>query len=114
MLKRTWLLFALPSIFTAVFALSSQLARSEEARSANQITVDNFTFMPQTITVPPNSTVTWVNKDDIPHVIASTDGTFKSKALDTDAQYSYTFTKSGTYKYYCSIHPKMTGTVVVQ
>ena len=82
--------------------------------SATEVRVDNFTFGPQTITVPVNSTVTWVNKDDIPHVIASNDGLFKSKALDTDQTYSFTFTKVGTYAYYCSIHPKMVGKVIVQ
>ena len=88
--------------------LKAQDAKGTEVR------VDNFTFAPDTLTVPVNSTVTWVNKDDIPHVIASTDGVFKSKALDTDQKFSYTFTKAGTYPYYCSIHPKMVGKIVVQ
>ena len=61
-----------------------------------------------------NSTVTWVNKDDIPHVIASNDGLFKSKALDTDQSFSYTFTKPGTYSYFCAIHPFMTARIIVQ
>jgi plastocyanin len=60
------------------------------------------------------STVTWTNKDDIPHTSVSTEGVFKSKVLDTDEKFSYTFTKAGTYPYYCTIHPKMTGKVVVQ
>ena len=79
-----------------------------------EIKVDNFTFSPETLTIPANSTVTWTNKDDVPHVIASTDGAFRSKGLDTDDRYSFKFTKPGTYSYYCSIHPKMTGKVVVQ
>ena len=79
-----------------------------------QITVDNFTFTPGTLTVPVNSTVTWINKDDVPHVIASSDGLFRSKGLDTDDHYSFTFTKPGTYSYFCSIHPKMVGKIVVQ
>jgi len=66
------------------------------------------------VTVPLNSTVTWTNKDDVPHVIASTDGVFRSKGLDTDDRYSFKFTRAGTYSYYCSIHPKMTGKIVVQ
>ena len=90
-------------------------AKSDDAKAQpSQIKVDNFTFGPDTLTVPVNSTVTWVNKDDIPHVIASNDGLFKSKALDTDDKFSFTFTKAGTYPYYCSIHPKMTGKVVVE
>ena len=76
--------------------------------------VDNFSFAPETLTVPANSTVTWVNRDDVPHVVASNDGLFKSKALDTDDKYSYTFAKAGTYSYYCSVHPKMVGKIVVQ
>jgi plastocyanin len=86
-------------------------AKSEA--SLTEVRVDNFTFGPDTLTVPVNTTVTWVNKDDVPHVIASNDGLFKSKALDTDDKYSYTFTKAGTYSYYCSIHPKMVGKIVV-
>ena len=104
-----------------VFALAIALlvvhptrVTGEEAKGGTAVNVDNFTFSPETLTVPVNSTVTWVNKDDIPHVIASNDGLFKSKALDTDQKYSYTFSKAGTYSYYCSIHPKMVGKIVVQ
>jgi plastocyanin len=78
-----------------------------------EVQVDNFTFGPDTLTVPADSTVTWLNKDDVPHVIASNDGIFRSKALDTDDKYSYTFTKPGTYEYFCSIHPKMVGKIIV-
>jgi plastocyanin len=106
---------ALPMAVFAILMLQPTRARSEEAKSApTQISVDNFTFAPNTLTVPVNSTVTWVNKDDVPHVIASNDGLFKSKALDTDDKYSYTFNKAGTYAYYCSVHPKMVGQIVVQ
>lgn len=99
----------------ALLAVGPTLASGEEAKGSDtEVKVDNFTFGPDTLTVPVNSTVTWVNKDDIPHVIASNDGLFKSKALDTDQQFSYTFTKAGTYPYYCSIHPKMVGKIVVQ
>ena len=105
---------ALPLALSAVLVLHPMRARGEDKSSPNEVRVDNFSFGPETLTVPPNSTVTWVNKDDVPHVIASNDGLFKSKALDTDDKYSYTFTKSGTYPYYCSIHPKMVGKIVVQ
>jgi plastocyanin len=104
---------ALPLAVAALFTMHPPRVTGENA-SGTEIRVDNFTFAPDTLTVPVNSTVTWVNKDDIPHVIASNDGVFKSKALDTDQKYSYTFTKAGTYPYYCSIHPKMVGKVVVQ
>lgn len=104
----------LPLALATVLILHPTRAKSEAAASPLEVRVDNFTFGPDTLTVPVNSTVTWVNKDDLPHVIASSDGVFKSKALDTDDKYSYTFTKAGTYAYYCSIHPKMVGKIVVQ
>ena len=105
----------LPLVLVAMLALYPTRAKGCESKvSPLQVQVDNFTFSPETLTVPVNSTVTWVNKDDVPHVIAGADGLFKSKALDTDDKYSYTFTKAGTYSYYCSIHPKMTGKIIVQ
>jgi plastocyanin len=109
------LAFALPLALVAVLILHPTRARSEDTKaSPTEVKVDNFTFGPDSLTVPVNSTVTWINKDDVPHVIASNDGVFKSKALDTDDKYSYTFSKAGTYPYYCSIHPKMVGKIVVQ
>jgi plastocyanin len=78
------------------------------------VSVDNFTFGPESITVAANTTVTWVNRDDVPHVIASTDGLFRSKALDTDDKYSFTFVKPGTYPYFCAVHPKMVGKIIVR
>jgi plastocyanin len=95
---------------------SSVKASTNDQASAVSATVkiDNFVFGPQTLTVPVGTTVTWTNGDDIPHTSVSTEGVFKSKVLDTDEKFSYTFTKAGTYLYYCTIHPKMTGKVVVQ
>jgi amicyanin len=78
------------------------------------VTIDNFTFNPQRLTIKTGSTVTWTNKDDIPHAIASVSALFRSKALDTDDNYSFTFTTPGTYQYFCSLHPHMTGTIVVE
>jgi len=98
----------------SVLVLHPARAKGETASSPLEVRVDNFTFGPATLTVPVNSTVTWVNKDDLPHVIASNDGVFKSKALDTEDKYSYTFSKPGTYAYFCSIHPKMVGTIIVR
>src|SRR5437899_11477539 len=109
------LVVALPLTLAAVLILHPTRAKSDDTKAASmEVRVDNFTFGPDTLTVQANSTVTWVNKDDVPHVIASNDGLFKSKALDTDDKYSYTFTKAGTYAYYCSIHPKTVGKIVVQ
>jgi amicyanin len=79
----------------------------------NDIAIDNFTFTAPTITVAVGTTVTWTNRDDVPHTVVSTDNAFKSRALDTDQSFSHTFETAGTFKYYCSLHPRMTGQVVV-
>jgi plastocyanin len=98
-----------------LFAGSTRVRASDQPSAANvAVKIDNFVFGPQVITVPVGTTVTWTNSDDIPHTAVSTDGVFKSKVMDTDEKYSYTFTKAGTYSYYCSVHPKMTGQVVVK
>ncbi|MFL5297749.1 MAG: cupredoxin family copper-binding protein [Phenylobacterium sp.] len=78
------------------------------------VAIDNFTFGPQALSVPVGATVTWVNRDDIPHTVVAVDKAFRSKVLDTDEKFSFTFTKAGTYDYFCSIHPHMTGKVVVK
>jgi len=78
------------------------------------VKIDNFTFGPEKLTIKAGTTVTWTNEDDIPHTVASATKAFKSKALDTDDSYSFTFTAPGTYEYFCSLHPHMTGTIVVE
>jgi plastocyanin len=86
-----------------------------QTAAAAAVGIDNFTFNPATVTVKAGTTVTWTNKDDIPHGIAATNNTFKrSQALDTDDSFSFTFTTPGTYQYFCYIHPHMTGTIVVE
>ncbi|HZE79715.1 MAG TPA: cupredoxin family copper-binding protein [Candidatus Polarisedimenticolia bacterium] len=85
-----------------------------EDKPTAQVKIDNFVFSPNPLTVPAGSTIRWTNQDDIPHNVVSDDKSFKSKVLDTDETFTYTFTKPGTYTYFCSIHPKMTGKVVVQ
>jgi amicyanin len=88
---------------------------AQNANKAIAISIDNFTFTPPTLTVKAGTTVTWTNRDDIPHGIASDNNAFtRSKALDTDDNFSFTFTTPGTYKYFCYVHPHMTGTVVVE
>ena len=82
--------------------------------NSDQVAVGDSECVPATITIPVGTTVRWTNHDDIPHTVVSDDKTFKSKALDTDEQFTYTFTKAGTYNYFCSIHPKMTAVVVVK
>jgi plastocyanin len=79
-----------------------------------QVTIDNFNFTPAAMTVSAGTKVTWVNKDDVPHTVTSDDKLFGSRALDTDDTFSFTFQSPGTYTYYCSVHPKMTGKVVVK
>jgi 3',5'-cyclic-AMP phosphodiesterase len=80
---------------------------------ARDVVVDNFSFAPATASVPVGSTITWTNRDDVPHNIVSTEQKFKSPVLDTDEQFSHRFDAPGSYRYFCSIHPKMTGRIVV-
>ena len=77
------------------------------------IKIANFTFDPPTLTVKAGTTVTWVNADDIPHLVTEKDGKFHSSALDTNDKFSQTFSTAGTVEYFCAIHPKMTGKIVV-
>lgn len=78
------------------------------------VRIDNFTFIPDRFVVRAGETVTWVNEDDIPHAVAATDKTFRSRALDTDDKYSFTFTSPGVYEFFCSLHPHMKATIVVE
>lgn len=82
--------------------------------AAASVRIDNFTFKDAVVTVKPGTTVTWINGDDIPHTVVSKDGVFKSKVLDTGDKFSFTFAKPGQFGYYCSIHPHMTGTIIVK
>jgi amicyanin len=103
----------LGAVVGSVLAAGVLLARAED--TPNAVTIDNFSFAPATLTVKAGTTVTWINKDDIPHGVGATNNAFKkSPALDTDDKYSFTFTTPGTYQYFCYLHPKMVGTIVVQ
>ena len=115
--KHVWIAGVAVPVMIAMILLAGSVsvaANAEPSAAAASVKIDNFVFGPQTLTVPVGATVTWTNSDDIPHTSVSTEGVFKSKVLDTDEQFSYTFTKAGTYPYYCTIHPKMTGKIVVQ
>jgi plastocyanin len=101
------------ALLTPVDKHASAAGQGQAATSA-AVKIDNFSFGPAAVTVPVGTTVTWTNQDDIPHTVVSTDGVFKSKALDTDDKFSFVFNKTGTYSYFCSIHPKMTGQIIVQ
>ena len=79
-----------------------------------EVRIDNFSFGPPELTVTAGTTITWTNRDDIPHTVVNPDKVFKSKVLDTDEKFSFTFDTPGTFPYFCSIHPKMTGKIVVR
>ncbi len=87
----------------------SMLARADEANVA----IDNFAFTPAVLTVKPGATVTFENHDDIPHLVIAVDGSYRSKALDTNDKFSFTFAKPGEYAYFCGLHPHMKGKIVV-
>jgi plastocyanin len=88
----------------------------QAAASSDQVEIGNFSFSPMTLTVAAGTKVTWTNHDDIPHTVVSDDDPhlFKSPPLDTDDAYSVIFQKPGTYRYFCSVHPKMVGTIIVK
>jgi plastocyanin len=79
-----------------------------------QIVIKDFMFGPASVTVKAGTTVTWVNRDDEPHTIASDSGLYRSGALDTGNEFHFTFEKPGTYHYVCTIHPRMLGTIIVE
>jgi len=94
--------------------------RAEQETAANapapspSVRIDNFTFAPAEITVAAGTAVTWSNEDDIPHTVAATSGAFRSTVMDTEQHYTFTFTKPGTYEYFCALHPHMQGKVIVK
>lgn len=100
-------------MFLRTLALACALSTAAFAEDAT-VTIKNFDFAPMSVTVSAGSTVTWKNLDGEPHTVTSTDGLFRSGAIDQDQSYSFKFDKPGTYKYLCSIHPKMQATVIVK
>lgn len=119
-MKSSVFISSIAAVLILTFHASSCAREKSQAGSAQaqaatmEVKIDNFSFGPAVLTIKTGTTVTWTNRDDIPHTVVSTDGVFKSKVLDTDEKFSYTFSKAGTFPYFCSIHPKMTGKVVVQ
>jgi 3',5'-cyclic AMP phosphodiesterase CpdA len=91
--------------------LEEEMPRS--AASAREVSIDNFSFAPHDVVVPLGAAVTWTNRDDVPHNIVSTTRQFRSPVIDTDGRFTHQFDKSGAYEYFCSLHPRMTGRVVV-
>lgn len=116
MKNRLWILVMALVLIAAGTGYPSSAVASASSQGVTDtvVKIDNFSFSPATLTVPVGTTVRWTNADDIPHTIVSDDKIFKSKALDTDEQFSYTFTKPGTYGYFCGLHPKMTAKIVVR
>lgn len=119
-MKNMFLGFTMAAVVTAAVLIPCAASRTiptaagESQPAAVEVNIANFTFSTAVLTVPVGTTVTWINRDDIPHTVVSTDKVFASPVLDTDEKFSHTFTKRGTYAYYCSIHPKMTAKVVVK
>lgn len=91
---------------------TSPLTTGKPARSF-EVQISEFSFRPAVLKVPIGSVVTWTNKDEEPHTVVSIDNAFKSRALDTDESFAFTFERAGTYKYFCSVHPRMVGTIMV-
>jgi plastocyanin len=91
-------------------------AGTQEATVPSTVDINNFDFSPMMLTIAPGTKVTWTNHDDVPHTVVSADDPkqFRSPPLDTDDAYSFVFTKPGTYKYFCSVHPKMVGMIIVK
>jgi plastocyanin len=116
MKNKKWILSAVLTVATAV-AVSTRpglTVKAADQMGPAAVKIDNFSFGPQTLTIAAGTTVTWTNNDDVPHTVVSDDKLFKSKALDTDDKFTYTFAKPGTYNYFCSVHPKMIAKVVVK
>ena len=113
-----WILSVVLTALTALAVVVSTrpglAANMADQSESATVKIDNFSFGTVSLTVAAGTTVTWTNNDDVPHTVVSDDKLFKSKALDTDDKFSYTFTKPGTYNYFCSVHPKMTAKIVVQ
>lgn len=98
---------------TASAAIAAPAVPAQTPAGAT-VKIDNFVFGPQALTVSVGTTVTWVNQDDIPHTVVADDKTFKSRVLDSEERFSFTFTKPGAYGYFCSLHPHMVGKVIVK
>ena len=120
-MNRTLRIIGFGFFFVAGFHYALESPKSVKAAPSPQaqemmatVKIDNFSFSPTTLQIKAGTKVTWTNADDIPHTVVSDDKIFKSKALDTDEKFSFTFDKPGTYPYFCSLHPKMTAKVIVQ
>jgi plastocyanin len=105
---------ASPGSSPATSANTKPLTNSKETSAPNQVVVEEFAFKPAVLTVKPGTSVIWINHDDVPHTVTDRDDRFKSGAMDTDAKFSFTFKTPGTYNYFCALHPRMTGQIIVK
>jgi plastocyanin len=114
--KKIALLCAIGFLNVSIFALAGEMKDANSSGSKqNRIEIKDFAFNPQTLTVKSGETVTWINRDEEPHTVVSVGKKFKrSTALDTDQTFTITAGAPSTYTYFCSVHPKMTGTIVVE
>jgi plastocyanin len=116
--RRTdWIFCLAASVMTALIsfqAVPPGVAAAPAAVGTAEVKIDNFSFSPTALTVKAGTQITWTNGDDIPHTVVSDGQTFKSKVLGTGEKFTFTAGKPGTYTYSCSIHPNMTGKVIVQ
>ena len=114
--KRRALLCAISFLNLSIFALAGEMKDVDSvAANKNTIEIKDFNFSPKTLTVKSGEKITWINRDEEPHTVVSVEKQFKkSSALDTDQEFTITAGAPGTYTYFCSVHPKMTGTIVVE
>jgi plastocyanin len=112
--RMLWISAALVALVATILNTPAGFSAVPDAPPRVDIRIDNFSFVPPTVTIAAGTQVRWVNHDDIPHTVVSEDKRFKSKVMDTDEEFTYNFSQPGTYSYFCSIHPKMTGKVIVE
>jgi plastocyanin len=114
--KTVRILFAIGFLFLTHFTLGqAEKETTGDGAKKNQIVIKDFHFTPQTLTVKSGEKITWINRDEEPHTVVSVEKQFKkSSALDTDQEFTVTAGAPGTYTYFCSVHPKMTGTIIVE
>ena len=114
--KTVRILFAISFLFLTHFTLGqAEKEAAGDGAKKNQIVIKDFHFTPQTLTVKSGEKITWINRDEEPHTVVSVEKQFKKSApLDTDQEFTITVGAPGTYTYFCSVHPKMTGTIVVE
>ena len=114
--KTVRILFAISFLFLTHFTLGqAEKEAAGEGAKKNQVVIKDFHFTPQTLTVKSGEKITWINRDEEPHTVVSVEKQFKKSApLDTDQEFTITVGLPGTYTYFCSVHPRMTGTIVVE